>query len=484
MKVTKPSSVRSLKVLLSLILTVAVTLGSFGITRAAEDELYQASQTLINLKNELRTEKARRINDKIDSYNQRKDLEAQIRSLEREIEDLRIIGLKLENEVLELDIKKEEISLEVEGLAGKIVEVRNFVVGKFDQLETKGVSLFPSRSREKMARLKELSEKYVSSKSNIGDGLNELLKFIRDEIDSGETVGIYSNPVAVTEGSESKARILRIGRVASLYHSPKDERVGILLKREGTYQWEEGLSETTKSNIRKIFKRALAGNSGLLGIPLDVTLGRRRVAEVEYTYGAASYLMKGGPIMIPLILIGLVALMMIGERIFFLRKNRIEDISLIDRLSGYLQEKRYAEAKKLLAETPGVLARVLGHGLSRLDRGREIVQEAIEEAILSELPPFKRFLSAIGVMGSISPLLGLLGTVSGMISTFNVITRFGSGDPKLLSGGISEALITTEVGLAIAIPVLLLHNHLSNRVEEIISKLEEGCAKFINILFP
>ncbi len=112
------------------------------------------------------------------------------------------------------------------------------------------------------------------------------------------------------------------------------------------------------------------------------------------------------------------------------------------------------------------------------------MQEAIEEAILSELPPLKRFLSAIGIMGSISPLLGLLGTVSGMISTFNVITRFGSGDPKLLSGGISEALITTEVGLAIAIPVLLLHNHLSNRVEEIISKMEEGCAKFINTVFP
>lgn len=484
MKVTKLRSVRGLKVLLSLTLIGAVTLGSLEITRAAEDELYQASQTLINLKQELRTEKARRINDKIDSYNQRKDLEAQIRSREREIEDLRIIGLRLENEVLELNTKKEEISLKVEGLEGKIVEVRNFVVGKFEQLETKGVSLFPSRSREKRARLKELSEKYVSNESNIGDGLNELLEFIRDEIDSGETAGIYSDSVAVTEGAKSKARILRIGRVASLFLTPKDDRVGILLKREGAYQWEEELSEIAKRNIRKIFKRALAGNSGLLGIPLDVTLGRHRVAEVESTYGATSYLMKGGPIMIPLILIGLAALMMIGERIFFLRKNRIEEGSLIDRLSGYLKDKRYPEAKKLLEQTPGVLARVLGHGLSRLDRGRETVQEAIEEAILSELPPLKRFLSAIGVMGSISPLLGLLGTVSGMISTFNVITRFGSGDPKLLSGGISEALITTEVGLAIAIPVLLLHNHLSNRVEEITSKLEEGCAKFINILFP
>jgi biopolymer transport protein ExbB len=484
MKVTKLRSVMGLKVLLSLNLTVAVTLGSLETTRADEDELYEASQTLIELKKELRAEKSRRINDKIDSYNRRKDLEAQIRSREREIEDLRILGLKLENEVLELNSKKEEITREVEGLEGNINEIKNFIIGKFEQLRAKGLTLFPSRSEEKMVRLKELSEKYKPDESNIIEGLHELIVFIRDEIASGETLEIYPGTVKANDGIELKARILRIGRIASLFLSSQDDRVGILLKREGTYQWEEGLSETTQRKIKEIFKSASRKNPGLLAIPLDITQGRRSTAEVETGQGVTSYLIRGGPIMIPLILVGLIALIMIGERILFLRKNRIEAVGLMNRLSGYLQEKKYPEAKEFLAGNPGALARVLGHGLARIERGRETVQEAIEEAILSELPPLKRFLSAIGIMGSISPLLGLLGTVSGMISTFNVITRFGSGDPKLLSGGISEALITTEVGLAIAIPVLLLHNYLSNRVEEIISKLEEGSAKFINLVFP
>ena len=465
-------------------LTVAVVLGLTETARADEDELYKASQTLIELKKELRAEKSRRINDKIDSYNRRKDLEARIRSREREIEDLRILGLKLENEVLELNSKKEEITREVEGLEREINEARKFTVGKLEQLRAKGLSLFPSRCEEKMVRLKELSEKYKPGESNIIEGLRELIAFIRDEIASGETLEIYPGTVKANDGIELKARILRIGRVASLFLSSQDDRVGILLKREESYQWEEGLSESTQRKIREIFKTMSRRNPGLLGIPLDVTAGRRSTAEVETTHGVTSYLIRGGPVMNPLILVGLAALIMIGERILFLRKNRMEAGGLMDRLSGYLQEKRYPEAKELLEETPGVLARVLGSGFARIDRGRESVQEAIDEAILSELPPLKRFLSAIGIMGTISPLLGLLGTVSGMIATFNVITRFGSGDPKLLSGGISEALITTEVGLAIAIPVLLLHNHLSNRVEEIISKLEEGSVKFINLIFP
>lgn len=484
MKEARLTTVKGLRISLAFILSLAASLSLADLTRAEEDELYEASKTLIKLKKELRAEKARRINDKIDSYNRRKDLEAQIRSLERGGEDLRIIGLRLENEVLELDSKKEEAAREIEGLERRINKVRKFIVGKFDQLKARGLSLFPSRGKEKMVRLKELSEKYGLSESNTINGLSELFEFIRDEISSGGTLELYPEEVEIEEGNRSKVQVLRIGRVASLYLSRKDERTGVLLKREGIYQWEEGVDEPTKRKIRGVFKNALAGNPGVLGVPLDITLGRRRVAEVESTHGATSFLMKGGPIMIPLILVGLAALIMIVERVLFLRKNRIEASGLMDKLSGLLKEKRYPEAKRLLEETPGALARVLKHGLSRIDRERQAVQEAIEEAILSELPPLKRFLSAIGIMGSISPLLGLLGTVSGMISTFNVITRFGSGDPKLLSGGISEALITTEVGLAIAIPVLLLHNHLSNRVEEIISKMEEGCAKFINTVFP
>ncbi len=199
-----------------------------------------------------------------------------------------------------------------------------------------------------MVRLKELSDKYGPSESNTIDGLSELFEFIRDEISSGGTLELYPEEIEIEEGNRSKVQVLRIGRVASLYLSRKDERTGILLKREGIYQWEEGVDEPTKRKIRGVFKNALAGNPGVLGIPLDITLGRRSIAEVESTHGATSFLMKGGPIMIPLILVGLAALIMIVERVLFLRKNRIEASGLMDKLSGLLKEKRYLEAKRLL----------------------------------------------------------------------------------------------------------------------------------------
>ncbi len=116
MKEARLTTVKGLRISLAFILSLAAALSLADLTRAGEDELYEASQTLIKLKKELRAEKARRINDKIDSYNRRKDLEAQIRSLERGVEDLRIIGLRLENEVLELDSEREEIHRETEGL--------------------------------------------------------------------------------------------------------------------------------------------------------------------------------------------------------------------------------------------------------------------------------------------------------------------------------------------------------------------------------
>jgi len=104
----------------------------------------------------------------------------------------------------------------------------------------------------------------------------------------------------------------------------------------------------------------------------------------------------------------------------------------------------------------------------------------LQESILHELPRVERGLSVLAVLGAIAPLLGLLGTVSGMIDTFRVITLFGTGDPKMMSGGISEALITTELGLAVAIPIMLFHTFLSRRVEHIVGEMEEKAVFLTN----
>jgi biopolymer transport protein ExbB len=115
-----------------------------------------------------------------------------------------------------------------------------------------------------------------------------------------------------------------------------------------------------------------------------------------------------------------------------------------------------------------------------VDGSRAELENVLQEAILAEIPAQERFLSTLGVLASIAPLLGLLGTVTGMIHTFELITFHGTGDPRMLSSGISEALVTTMFGLGVAIPIMLAHSLISRRVEERIADLEEKAISFVN----
>ena len=126
--------------------------------------------------------------------------------------------------------------------------------------------------------------------------------------------------------------------------------------------------------------------------------------------------------------------------------------------------------------------RVLTAGLGCRHKDRETMENALQEAILKEVPPMERFLSTLGMLAAIAPLLGLLGTVTGMIDTFHVITRHGTGDPRMMSGGISEALVTTMLGLSVAIPMMLAHTLLGRAVDKHIGQMEEKAVALVNIV--
>jgi biopolymer transport protein ExbB len=126
------------------------------------------------------------------------------------------------------------------------------------------------------------------------------------------------------------------------------------------------------------------------------------------------------------------------------------------------------------------LNRVVLAALEYRDASREHIEEILNERILSELPALERHLGSLAVLGGVSPLLGLLGTVTGMIHTFQLVTLFGTGDARLLSGGLSEALVTTEVGLVIAIPVLISHAYLARRVGSIVASIERSALELVN----
>lgn len=145
---------------------------------------------------------------------------------------------------------------------------------------------------------------------------------------------------------------------------------------------------------------------------------------------------------------------------------------LLDHVAHLLREGRVREAQEAARRAGGAVGRVLTTLLTRTSDDRDDLEVLAERAIEREARALERFGAAMLVMASVAPLLGLLGTVSGMIATFDVITAFGAGDPKLLSGGISEALVTTQFGLVVAIPGVLVGNLLDGRAREILGAVE------------
>ncbi len=190
----------------------------------------------------------------------------------------------------------------------------------------------------------------------------------------------------------------------------------------------------------------------------------------------------GGLLMWPIILCSIIAMAIIGERFWSLRETKIAPKNLLAKVwqwqkVGHLDARRIQD---LRVSSP--LGMVLAAGLVNRNHSREIMKESIEEVGRHVAHDFERFLNALGTIASISPLLGLLGTVIGMIKVFTVITAQGVGDPSVLSEGISEALLTTAAGLSVAIPSLMFHRYFRGRVDDLIVTMEQEALKMVEVM--
>ncbi|MBK6617575.1 MAG: MotA/TolQ/ExbB proton channel family protein [Nitrosomonas sp.] len=190
---------------------------------------------------------------------------------------------------------------------------------------------------------------------------------------------------------------------------------------------------------------------------------------------------SGGPIGWVIVILGGVALILILIRAYLLRSNGANTKLLTDRIIRQLTSGDLEVAKKSCEDDSSAIGRVLHYTLRHLKDDRDHMEGIVYEAILQESGPLDRFGPAILVIASIAPLLGLLGTVTGMIETFDMITEFGTGDPKLLSDGIAIALVTTKLGLIVAIPVLLLGSLLSAWAKNIKRGMEHSALRIINV---
>lgn len=191
---------------------------------------------------------------------------------------------------------------------------------------------------------------------------------------------------------------------------------------------------------------------------------------------------KGGWTMLPLIACSVIAMAIIFERFWALQSKRVIPKLLVGKIWQLHKAKKLDGAQIKLLREESALGRILAAGLVNRSHSREVMKESVEETGRQVVHELERFLNALGTIAAISPLLGLLGTVIGMIKVFTSIMTHGVGDPGILAGGISEALITTAAGLTVAIPTLMFYRYFRGRVEALVIQMEEEALKMVEIM--
>ena len=238
-------------------------------------------------------------------------------------------------------------------------------------------------------------------------------------------------------------------------------------------------SASDKSDAGITLLEAVLSGGGSL--PLDPTLGKALALETTKDT-LFEHIQKGGFWIYPILSIAFFSLIVAVIKLFELnaikRVPKTQLITILNEIEEGNGQKALSEAKKLPLEA----SQIIMAGLKNIGQGRDLIEQSMEEVLMKLKPKLERFISIVWITAATAPLLGLLGTVTGIITTFKLLTIFGSGDPKALGGGISEALITTEFGLIVAIPSLILHAFLQRKAKAIENEFEGDAMTVLNAI--
>jgi len=289
-----------------------------------------------------------------------------------------------------------------------------------------------------------------------------------DEMRASSEIKRFKGDFIALDGRRQSGRIARLGSLTAIVCDPRNQACGYAVYGPQN----DALITVSEPGwwVRRNLGKFMAGEGNDVYIDFSGGDAVRRLALVP---SAWERLKAGGFLVWPILLVGLVALLLASERFIFLSRVKSNTDKLMSRIIELVREGEFERCLELLENRKGPVFRVLRAGLEARQASLEVLENVLEEAILKELPRLEKFLPTLQVLAAIAPLLGLLGTVTGMINTFQAITVYGAGDPRMMSGGISEALITTKLGLTVAIPIILLHTWFARRVDTIIGDMEE-----------
>lgn len=344
---------------------------------------------------------------------------------------------------------------------------------------------------ERLQQLNQLKKGIDLHRDDPGRVASDILKAAARELQYTRQVEWKDTDLLFAGDQVSRGTQVRLGAIGAVQFEPTQKRSALMLASAGekgrVFGWQDNLGIPVKEGIGKAFFEAR--DSVAVLFPVDVllstSLSSQMAQSTELTWKDAfwKWMKDGGVLMYPIVGLGILALLLTMERMFVLLWKGRHSRRRMKQILKLAEEGKLDEAKAESLKVKGSLGKVVQAIFRHPEGGRPAAEKALEEVFSHEVPSLERRLGTISVFGTSAPLLGLLGTVMGMIQLFEIITLYGTNDPKLLAGGIAVALITTEGGLIVAIPVQLLHTWVSNRVEALTGEMETTALKLMNSIW-
>jgi biopolymer transport protein ExbB len=459
--------------------------------KAKETELATLRQTLDVTRDSLQNDIAQRWRAKQQFVEQR---EADKEDLTR-LKDLQERAFAEESRVKEESFSKEKmVEEELGSTSGKQEEWRGVassldeVLGKESQTITEG---FPLDCENRRLDLETVRRRF-QKRQDASAALNDLVEYKSKYLRMGSDLQIVKQTVLPNDG---KPRLLSIARFGNVFAYGMAENGDVFFIRQSgklgidRYRIDKIEDPKVCGLLREEIPRWVSSGAITGVVPTDVLqndqtkslIAGRKVTKYQQFVASIK---AGGAVMAPLLLLPVWALVLIILKIIQFGTRKSLYAKQYKKVIGFIEKKENSRALEYVQKSKGVMARIFEHCLSHPQASRGAIEKSIREILINEIPQLGRYLNTLAVIAGAAPLLGLLGTISGMISLFGAVTHYGTGDPKFLAGGISEALITAKTGLAVAIPVLFIHDYLRNKKDQLQADIEKYSFRILNKLWP
>ncbi len=419
--------------------------------------------------------------------------EVTIRKLENNYSRLTTRLSQKQEELIRAENETRLIKSKQEDMRNRIEVFKQQVSHSMDKVLEQSARDIPIGITERLLTLSKLKEQLDAPHSNLAVGLKGFLDYKQNRYHLTETQEIKTVETQFGE-QVTQAWQLRLGTVfVGEQDKQQNNRVQLLLrtgKLTGkVFVWRQDLKKEYAENLRTALQQSITG-SKQINLTLDVLQnkswgsGYTSSDEKTFSQSVVLWFAEGGLVMYPLLLTAFIGLLLALERLFFFIKKSTGGSSLSQKVLVLVEQRNWDAAISLCKKSGTSISRVLENILSQAEFKRIAGEKAGKEALLREVPALEKRMGFLAAIGGAAPLMGLLGTVSGMISLFQIITDVGTNDPKILAGGISEALVTTQTGLIIAIPILLVHGYLSDRIERIQNEITSKSFEVLNKIWP